>query len=423
MAAQDTSLTAIARARAEYNEQQVLLARAVESERRVVIVRLVFLFLASVSQAVIGPLSGAQATDISPRRLVPVATYAAFSAFIAFGVWFRVKSTPLRARVFPLMATVFDIGFIVAMHLADRAAGRDELAITGVSLAVVVSYAILRYHVESLVISTVAACGVFTWLMVLGGQYTLPRATLACFFFIALASMLTATRRAIRTAFLELKRREQLTRLVPTKVAEEILAGRSDVLKSARREVTVLFSDVRGFTSFSESREPEAVLALLDDYFGRMTQIVQGHDGSVNKFIGDGMLALWGAPQSLDDHPVHAVKAALDMQKVVGELNDHRARAGEPPIAVGIGVHTGAVAAGMLGSSSQSEYTVIGDAVNLASRIEGLTKEAGAMLLVSEATWERLGGRFEGRRLGEFTVKGRQAPVVIYGVTAVLPRA
>jgi adenylate cyclase len=360
---------------------------------------------------------------LSLHRLIPIVLYATFSCSIAYGVWFRVKPTVVRARLFPVITVFFDFGFIAAMFYSDHLVGRQESAITAVSLAVVVSYSILRFHAENLLLSVFAASGIFLWSLTVTDEFTIARAMLGTCFYFGLATMLYATRRAIRAAFLELKRREMLTRLVPAKVAEEILAGRSDVLTSARREVTVLFSDVRGFTSFSESREPEAVLAVLDDYFGRMTQIVQGHDGSVNKFIGDGMLALWGAPQKLDDHPARAVKAALDMQTVMKELNEHRAKNGELPLTVGIGIHTGQVAAGMLGSGAQSEYTVIGDAVNLASRIEGLTKDAGAMLLVSEATWERLGGRFEGSRLGEFTVKGRQAPVVIYGVTAALPRS
>ena len=160
---------------------------------------------------------------------------------------------------------------------------------------------------------------------------------------------------------------------------------------------------------------------FLDDYFGRMTQVVQGHDGSVNKFIGDGLMALWGAPEPLADHAVHAVKAALDIQKVMTEINEHREAAGETPLRIGVGVHTGEVAAGMLGNSSQAEYSVIGDAVNVASRIEGLTKEHGTGVLVSEATWNLLGGRFAGERVGEVLVKGRRAPVVIYALTAGMP--
>jgi adenylate cyclase len=189
-------------------------------------------------------------------------------------------------------------------------------------------------------------------------------------------------------------------------------------LRPTRREVTVLFVDIRDFTTYSESRAPEEVLHFLDDYFGRMTQLVQGHDGSVNKFIGDGLMALWGAPEALADHAVHAVKAALDMHKVMAEINEHRATAGEAPLRIGVGVHTGPVAAGMLGSTSQAEYSVIGDTVNLASRIEGLTKEYGSGVLVSEATWNLLRGRFPGERVGEVTVKGRRAPVVIYALTA-----
>ena len=149
-----------------------------------------------------------------------------------------------------------------------------------------------------------------------------------------------------------------------------------------------------------------------------MGRLVKAHEGIVNKFLGDGMLAVWGVPEVLEDHAGRAVACALDMRLVLSELNEERARRGEAPLRIGVGLHTGMVAAGMLGGAEQHEYTVIGDAVNLASRIEGLTKEHGTDLLVSEATWRRAEGRFVGTRISECTVKGRQEPVVIYRVDA-----
>src|SRR5439155_19078528 len=107
--------------------------------------------------------------------------------------------------------------------------------------------------------------------------------------------------------------------------------------------------------------------------FGRMSQIVKGHDGVVGKFMGDGLLACWGVPDALDDHAVRAVRAARDMRRALRELNNYRETQGLGPLKIGIGIHTGVVAAGMLGGNLQAEYTVIGDAVNVASRVEGLT--------------------------------------------------
>jgi adenylate cyclase len=145
-----------------------------------------------------------------------------------------------------------------------------------------------------------------------------------------------------------------------------------------------------------------------------MAQIVKGHDGVVGKFLGDGLLAFWGVPDRLTDHALRAVRAAADMQRELVELNRRRAEDGEPPIKIGIGIHTGTVAAGTLGGAHQAEYTVIGDAVNVASRIEGLTKERGVDLLISETTWAQLDGKIAGARVGEESIRGRSEAVVLY---------
>jgi adenylate cyclase len=417
----DTSLTAMARSTSEHNEQQVLAARALENERRVTVVRVVTLAMMVVSQGVIGNLTG-DAGQPSVLRLGALAVYMLF----AVGAVYSVRHSPVsvtRATWLPLLGTTFDVSFVIAMDWADRLESHVKIEQTAAMLALIISYSILRYGAASLFYGTALSIVAYAIAAAGAGTFTWPAFTFVSFAFVALALLLWSTRRAVRLAFVDLKRRDALSRLVPPKVVDEILAGREDaLLRPARRDVSVLFSDVRDFTTYSESREPEDVLRFLDDYFGRMTQIVQGHDGSVNKFLGDGLLALWGAPEPMDDHPMRAVKAALDMQKVMIELNERRVADGEAPLAIGIGVHTGTVAVGMLGGV-QSEYSVIGDAVNLASRIEGLTKAHGAGILVSEATWSRLGDRFAGERVGEVPVKGRKAPVVIYSITGPRPRA
>ena len=406
---------------AEHNERQVLAARALENERRVTTVRLISLGLMAISQDVIGDLSGA-APDDDAIRGAAIAIYILF-AITAFVAVRRVTPTPRRVRVMPLVATTFDVGFIAAMDWVDIQHGTLELEGTVILLALILSYSLLRYGLESLLYATALAIVTFTAALVGSGGFAWTRWSFVAFGFVACATLLGFTRQAVRRAFVDLKRRESLSRLVAPKVVDEILAGREGRLQPARREVTVLFADIRDFTSYSESRAPEDVLRFLDDYFGRMTQVVQGHDGSVNKFIGDGLMALWGAPAAIDDHATRAVKAALDMRKVMAEINAYREADGEPPLQIGIGVHTGEVAAGMLGGSGQSEYSVIGDAVNLASRIEGLTKEHGAGILVSDATWALLDGRFAGERIGEVVVKGRRGRVVIHALTEDAPPA
>lgn len=416
-ARRETSLTTLARANAEYNEQQVLATRGLENERRVSTVRLFMLGLMGLSQGLIGGLSGEADHVHDALRPVVIAVYATF-AILTYRIVRRADNNLTRARVMPMLATVIDVGFVLTMDWIDLRHEGIELEGTATILALIISYSLLRYSGDSLVFGTTLAIAAFTTAALWAGDFGWSRWSFVVFGFTALATLLWQTRVAVRRAFVDLKRRESLSRLVAPKVVDEILAGREDSLRPTRREVTILFADIRDFTSYSEARAPEEVLRFLDDYFGRMTQLVQGHEGSVNKFIGDGLMALWGAPEPLADHAVHAVKAALDMHKVMAEINGYREAAGEPPLRIGVGVHTGEVAAGMLGSSSQAEYSVIGDAVNLASRIEGLTKEHGTGVLVSEATWERLGGRFAGTRVGEVLVKGRRAPVVIYALTA-----
>jgi adenylate cyclase len=195
-----------------------------------------------------------------------------------------------------------------------------------------------------------------------------------------------------------------------------VLAGGEAALQPVQCEVTVLFTDIRDFTTLSEAMAPRDVLEFLDDYFGHMAQVVKGHDGLVNKFLGDGMLAFWGVPDRSPDHAELALKAALDMRKKLVELNQAREKAGRAPVRFGIGVHTGTVAAGMLGGADQHEYTVIGDAVNVASRIEGLTKSHAVDILVSESTRLKAGERFTARRVAEEKVKGRAETVVVYAL-------
>lgn len=237
-----------------------------------------------------------------------------------------------------------------------------------------------------------------------------------CSTLLALGFLIGFTNRRLGSMFADIRRRENLSRFLPRQVVERVLAQGGAALAPVQREVTILFSDIRSFTSMSESLAPAEVLKFLDEYFGHMGGIVRGHEGMLNKFLGDGLLAVWGVPDHQTDHAERAVRAALDMRRKLAEFNEHRVREGLPEIRIGIGIHTGVVAAGMLGGADQREYTVIGDAVNLASRIEGLTKQANTDLLVSESAWAQTNGKFPGARVGEEKVKGREAPVVLFSV-------
>ena len=185
-------------------------------------------------------------------------------------------------------------------------------------------------------------------------------------------------------------------------------------LGGQRREMTVLFSDIRGFTSVTERGEPQAIVGMLNEYFTRMVAIVFRHEGTVDKFVGDMVMALFGAPLDDPQHADHAVEAALDMIAALGELNTQWKSEGRAELDIGIGINTGPMIAGNIGSEAIMSYTVIGDAVNLGSRLESLNKEYGTRIIISDATRERLSRPYRLRPLGDVVVKGKTQPVAIY---------
>jgi adenylate cyclase len=205
--------------------------------------------------------------------------------------------------------------------------------------------------------------------------------------------------------------KETFGRYVTREVRDEILAGRVTV-EGEQREVTVLFADLRDFTPWVESSEPRQVVRDLNAYFAEMEAAIRAHGGLVLQFIGDEIEAVFGAPVPALDHPARAVRAALEMRARLEAWNAGRAR----PLRHGIGVHTGAVLAGAIGSRERLSYALVGDTVNLASRIEGLTKEVGADILVSATTARRLDDAVALEPLPAVRVKGKSAEVEIFRV-------
>ena len=185
-------------------------------------------------------------------------------------------------------------------------------------------------------------------------------------------------------------------------------------LGGKRREMSVLFSDIRGFTSVTEKGNPEELVAQLNEYFSRMVDIVFRHQGTVDKFVGDMVMALFGAPLDDPQHAEHAVAAAVEMVRELGEMNRKWVREGRPQLDIGIGVNSGEMIAGNIGSSSIMSYTVIGDNVNLGSRLESLNKDYKTRIIISDATRARLNGTYDIRPLGEVVVKGKTRPVAIF---------
>jgi class 3 adenylate cyclase len=214
-----------------------------------------------------------------------------------------------------------------------------------------------------------------------------------------------------------LRERERVTemfgRYVSREVRDEILAGRV-ALEGQQVDVTMLFCDLRDFTPWVEATDPREVVRDLNGYFSEMEAAIRGQLGLVLQYIGDEIEAVFGAPVPNADHPERAVRAAMDMRARLAAWNRDRERAGKAPLRHGIGVHTGMVLAGSIGSRERLSYALVGDAVNLASRIQGLTKELGGDLLVSGTTQARLVGRIPMVRAAAAHVKGRSAEVEVY---------
>jgi adenylate cyclase len=192
-------------------------------------------------------------------------------------------------------------------------------------------------------------------------------------------------------------------------------------LGGKRREMSVLFSDIRGFTTVTERGDPEELVSQLNEYFSNMVAIVFRHQGTVDKFVGDMVMALFGAPLDDPDHAEHAAAAAVEMVKELGELNRKWAAEGRAQLDIGIGINSGEMIAGNIGSSSIMSYTVIGDNVNLGARLESLNKDYETRIIISDATRSHLRGKYEIRPLGDVVVKGKTRPVAIFEIVVPSP--
>lgn len=198
-------------------------------------------------------------------------------------------------------------------------------------------------------------------------------------------------------------------------VIDKILEDPSKLkLGGEHRELTILFSDLQGFSSFSEKLDPQTLTRLLNDYLSDMTDIIIEEGGTLDKYEGDAIIAFWNAPVDQPDHAVRACRAAIRCQRRLRERHEEFLRRAGTPLIARIGIHTGQVVVGNMGSSKRFNYTILGDAANLASRLEGANKVFGTFTMVSEATWLRTRGEFVGREIGSIRVVGRNAPVRVY---------
>jgi adenylate cyclase len=214
----------------------------------------------------------------------------------------------------------------------------------------------------------------------------------------------------------EIVSRERLSRLLSPNIAERVISGQLEVKQGGQRveECTVFNSDIRGFTRMSESASPETLVEMLNEYFEIMVDTIFKYEGTLDKFMGDGIMALWGAPVVNPDDAIRSVESALEMADVLGQYNRRRLERDLPPLGVGIGIHTGPLVAGYIGSSKALSYTVIGDTANTSARLCSVA--LSGQIIVSEHTHARLKNRFEFEELQAAKVKGKEKPLRIYNV-------
>ncbi|CAN7551725.1 CHASE2 domain-containing protein [Polaromonas sp. LjRoot131] len=294
----------------------------------------------------------------------------------------------------------YAVGFEIVILLLSGLTLAFALPLLSASRAVLVSLAV-----------TAAIAGLNFWLYA-GYGLVLPLAS-------ALVMALTAFALNMSYGyFVESRSKRELANLfgtyVPPELVDEMVKDPDSYSMTATtKELTVMFCDMRGFTKMSETMEPTQLQALLNSVFSRLTDLIRGNRGTIDKYMGDCVMAFWGAPVDTPDHAALAVKTALEMSNAVRKINEEHKAKGLPEIGIGIGLNTGTMCVGDMGSDIRRSYTVIGDAVNLGSRLEGLSKTYGVDIVVSEST-RKLAGDFAWQELDKVRVKGKDQAVAIF---------
>jgi adenylate cyclase len=294
----------------------------------------------------------------------------------------------------------YAVGFEIVILLFSGLTLAFALPLLSASRAVVVSLAVIG-----------AIAGLNFWLYS-GYGLVLPLAS-------ALVMGLTAFALNMSYGyFVESRSKRELANLfgtyVPPELVDEMVKDPDSYsMKATTKELTVMFCDMRGFTKMSETMEPTQLQALLNSVFSRLTDLIRGNRGTIDKYMGDCVMAFWGAPVDTPEHAELAVKTALEMSNAVRRINEEHKTKGLPEIGIGIGLNTGTMCVGDMGSDIRRSYTVIGDAVNLGSRLEGLSKTYGVDIVVSEST-RKLASDFAWQELDKVRVKGKDQAVAIF---------
>ncbi len=358
-----------------------------------------------------GQLLEGAAADVDPAQFKDKIVFVGTSAAGLFDVF----QTPFGERVMPGIQLHASVADSVLSNRFIRIAPdfTRMLAVVLAAVAIGLTAAFLSFNVGAAI--TVAIALAWTWFTVSAFRDGLWLNLFQPVLVMAVALFGGTTYRYFVEDREKRKVKKLFGRYVSKDVYNQLLEHPEQAeLGGARREMSVLFSDIRGFTTVTEKGNPEELVAQLNEYFSRMVDIVFRHQGTVDKFVGDMVMALFGAPLDDPQHADHAVTTAVDMVRELGELNRKWAAEGRAQLDIGVGINSGDMIAGNIGSSSIMSYTVIGDNVNLGSRLESLNKDYKTRIIISDATRARLSGAYDIRPLGDVVVKGKTKPVAIF---------